>query len=144
MRKGIFAPYTKQQAIRILRNYFGFTTDKAEQEVQRLSACVVRDGLDVSKYLYTWENKALSGIKGDTQELNMLYPFYQAITLDAVMKSFKQVYPERDIMIYHCNIFGEKAIVTAEFPDGTFYFVVTERSVSSAYRSFEDAQKAIG
>ncbi len=144
MRKGVFAPYTKQQAVRILRNYFGFTRDKAEQEVLRLSACVVRDGLDVSKYLYIWENKALSGITGAIQELNMLYPFYQAITLDAAIKSFKKVYSERDIMVNNCNIFGEKAIVTAEFPDGTFYFVVTERSVSSAYRSFEDAQKAIG
>ena len=33
-------------------------------------------------------------------------------------------------------------IIQSDMPDGTFYFRVTENSVSSAYKSKEDADRA--
>ncbi len=75
MKKGVFKPYTKENAITILRKYFNMTKEQAFLECERLSACVVRDGLDVAKYLYKWENKVLAGQKGDIKELYILYPY---------------------------------------------------------------------
>ena len=77
MRKGVFNPYTKVQAIKIVKKYFDIPNDMAESEIERLAACVVRDSLDVAKYLYVWETKINQGIKGNINELYSLYPYYQ-------------------------------------------------------------------
>lgn len=57
-------------------------------------------------------------------------------------KLFNRVYPE-----FYANILGvsrdkSALIIECEFPDGTFYFRVDDNTVSHAYKSKEDADKA--
>ena len=155
MKKGLFAPYTKQQAIVIIRKYFGISATKAEDEVERLAACVVRDGLNANKYLYLWETKVKQNQKGDIQELYVLYPFYatpvnsvqtkqQNSNRSILISSFRKVYPEKEIIVINCHIQNNKGIIEASFPDGVYYFVVTENSVSSSYNSLKEAKNSMG
>lgn len=58
-------------------------------------------------------------------------------------KMFKSVYPERDIYAYAKEIDGENCLVTADFPDGRFYFVVSQNCVSASYNSEEQAVKSV-
>ena len=74
MRRGVFKPYTKERAVQILRGYFNLSAQEADKEVERLGACVVRDGLSANKYLYDWENKMRVGKTGNINELHILYP----------------------------------------------------------------------
>ena len=77
MKKNVLKPYTKARAISILRRYFWLRQKDAEAEVERLSACVVRDGLSVASYLYNWECAIQQGRSGNITELHMLYPYEQ-------------------------------------------------------------------
>ena len=77
MRRNVFKPYTKSRTESILRAYFNLSKLQADMEIERLSACVVRDNLDVPKYLELWESKLDRGTKGNIRELYSLYPFYQ-------------------------------------------------------------------
>ncbi len=77
MRKGVFKPYTKQRVVEILRQYFQLSKEEAEKECERLAACVVRDCLDASKYIYLWETSAIRGGHGIIDELHILYPANQ-------------------------------------------------------------------
>ena len=61
--------------------------------------------------------------------------------IDACKRSFNRVYPE-----FHAFPLGvaqnkQELIFECEFPDGVFWFRVNERSVSSAYKSKEDADR---
>ena len=62
---------------------------------------------------------------------------------DAAIKEFRRIYPEDFIQIFSVEEIGENYIFGVDFPDGTFYFVVTEYSVSSSYNSFDEAKRAI-
>ena len=75
MKRGVFKPYTKERAVQILRGYFNLSAQEADKEVERLGACVVRDGLSANKYLYDWENKMRVGKTGNINELHILYPY---------------------------------------------------------------------
>ncbi len=147
MRRGVFKPYTKAEVVEILRLYFLLSIKEAESETERLASCVVRDGLNAVRYLQMWEAKLKKGVHGDINELRMLYPYYQAIqpqkgiSTDDLINSFRRVYPEREVVITRCDLYGVKGIIVAEFPDGLFYFVVSANSVSSAYRSLSEAQR---
>lgn len=79
MRRGVFKPYTKERAVRILRGYFKLTAADAEREAERLGACVVRDGLSANKHLCAWESKMRVGKVGNINELLILYPANQRI-----------------------------------------------------------------
>lgn len=78
MTKNVLKPYTKAKAVLILRRYFGLRQKDAEAEVERLSACVVRDGLSAASYLYNWECAVQQGRSGNITELHRLYPYEQA------------------------------------------------------------------
>ena len=61
--------------------------------------------------------------------------------IEACKKSFARVYPEfRPIML---GVSRDKTCLIAEceFPDGTFYFRVSQNSVSSSYNTKEDADR---
>ena len=58
-----------------------------------------------------------------------------------VIKSFRRVYPEKEISITICERLDDIGFVQATFPDGTFYFAVSENTVSPAYGSLNDAKK---
>lgn len=61
--------------------------------------------------------------------------------IDACRKQFLRVYPEfRPHFLGACKN-KQALIVECEFPDGTFYFTVTENSISSAYNTKEDADR---
>ena len=61
---------------------------------------------------------------------------------EACKKQFRSVYPE--FRPYFLGVSQDKTslITEVEFPDGTFYFRVTEDSVSYSYKTAEDADRA--
>ena len=77
-KRRVFAPYTKAQARKIVHDYFMLSGKDTDMEVERLEACAIRDGLDVGKYLYDWQNKWASGYRGNIRELQILYPYYSS------------------------------------------------------------------
>lgn len=62
---------------------------------------------------------------------------------DAAIKEFRRIYPEDFISIFYTEEIGEWWIIGADFPDGSFYFVITEDSVSSAYNDYDSAKRSI-
>ncbi len=61
------------------------------------------------------------------------------IDKNTAIKMFNRIYPEfRGIIVAETN---DGVIIEADFPDGTFYFKVTENMVSSSYNTLEDAKK---
>lgn len=57
---------------------------------------------------------------------------------------FRHIYPESDVHIIDTMVFpnkDNKAIIQAAFPDGEFFFIVDEHSVSSSYNSLDDAKR---
>ena len=58
-----------------------------------------------------------------------------------VIKSFRRVYPEKEIIMTVCERLENIGFVRASFPDGTFYFAVSENTVSPAYGSLNDVKK---
>lgn len=61
--------------------------------------------------------------------------------VEACKKSFARVYPEFRPIILGVSQDKTCLIVECEFPDGTFYFRVSENSVSSSYNTAEDADR---
>lgn len=65
------------------------------------------------------------------------------VTVATLIKSFRNVYPERSVIPGYIEpLDDEKGIVEGKFPDGTFFFIVSENSVSSSYDTFERAKTA--
>lgn len=62
--------------------------------------------------------------------------------IEECKKSFKRVYPEFRPYLLGASRDRTCIIVECEMPDGTFYFRVTENSVSSSYNTAEDADRA--
>jgi hypothetical protein len=62
--------------------------------------------------------------------------------IEACKKSFARVYPEFRPYLLGASQDRTCIIVECEMPDGTFYFRVTENSVSSSYNTAEDADRA--
>lgn len=71
------------------------------------------------------------------------------MTRDDAIKQFRRIYPEREISAFaeafNPDKKGEASnfIITADFPDGTFYFTVDSYSVSSSYNTKEDAKRSL-
>ena len=62
------------------------------------------------------------------------------VFMDEIIKSFRKVYPEENIEIVKTEgLWPNRYLITADFPDGRFYFLVTPNSVSSAFDSREKA-----
>lgn len=61
--------------------------------------------------------------------------------IEACTKRIKSIYPE--FRPYFLGVSKDKTclITAVDFPDGTFFFRVSENSVSSAYNSVEDADR---
>jgi len=60
------------------------------------------------------------------------------------IKTFKRIYPEDFIRVLRVNIIDENtAILGTAFPDGLFFFVVGNGSVSSSYNSEDEAMRYI-
>lgn len=55
-----------------------------------------------------------------------------------IITEFKRVYPEFYPSIIETT--ENAGIVETDFPDGTFYFIVTKNSVSASYNSLESAR----
>mgnify|MGYP000641551136 CR=1 FL=1 len=62
-------------------------------------------------------------------------------TIEECKKSFSKVYPEFKPLILGVTRDKQHVVVECEFPDGTFWFRVTENTVSNAYKSKEDADR---
>lgn len=62
-------------------------------------------------------------------------------TVESCRKQFLRVYPEFRPYFIGCSQDKQALIAEVYFPDGTFYFRVTERSVSAAYKNKEDADR---
>lgn len=60
---------------------------------------------------------------------------------DECKKSFRKVYPEFTPIVLGVCRDKQNVLIQSDFPDGTFYFRVNERSVSAAYNSLEDADR---
>jgi hypothetical protein len=58
-----------------------------------------------------------------------------------VIKSFRRVYPEKEVITTVCERLENIGFVQASFADGTFYFAVSENTVSPAYGSLNDVKK---
>lgn len=61
--------------------------------------------------------------------------------IEASKKSFRRVYPEFTPIPLGASQDRCYVLIQCDFPDGTFYFRVNENSVSSAYKSLEDADR---
>jgi len=61
--------------------------------------------------------------------------------LEECKKSFKKIYPEFISRPLGVSQDKMSVIFECDFPDGTFYFRVTENSVSHSYRIKEDADR---
>lgn len=57
------------------------------------------------------------------------------------IRTFKRVYPEPEINIIDIKLFKNNCIMTVEFPDGIFYFVVDDNTISHSYKNFDDAKR---
>ena len=75
MKRGVFYPYTKVQAIKILREYFNITKKEAEEECFKLAYCALSDGLSVNVYFQDWSSKLSAGKKGNINELYKVYQY---------------------------------------------------------------------
>ena len=71
------------------------------------------------------------------------------MTRDEAMKQFKRIYPEREVRAFveaiNPDENGEAVnfLVTADLPDGTYYFIVDRYSTSASYNTAEDAKRSI-
>lgn len=61
--------------------------------------------------------------------------------MEECKKQFNRIYPEFRGHPIGASQDRTSVIFECEFPDGTFFFRVTEDSVSSAYKSAEDADR---
>lgn len=61
--------------------------------------------------------------------------------IDECKKSFRRVYPEFTPIVLGASKDRRSVIIQCDFPDGTYYFRVDERSVSSGYKSLDDADR---
>ena len=56
------------------------------------------------------------------------------------MKSFRRVYPEREVTIEeNYTVDSKHNAIRAGFPDGSFWFIVTDRTVSESFDSLKEA-----
>jgi len=69
MQRGVFRPYTKEKALKIVKAYFNLTTGAAEAEIERLENCAIYDGLDIGSLLCLWYSKLAQNLRGDRREL---------------------------------------------------------------------------
>lgn len=61
--------------------------------------------------------------------------------IDECKKSFRRVYPEFTSIVLCASKDKCNVIIKCDFPDGTYYFSVDEKSVSSGYKSLDDADR---
>lgn len=61
---------------------------------------------------------------------------------DAI-RFFKQIYPENYILGSIEKVVDDKVILRSIFPDNTYYFVVSNNSVSHAYNTINEAEQSI-
>ena len=54
---------------------------------------------------------------------------------------FKRIYPENFVRVTEVSEVGKAAVITADFPDGKFYFAATKGEVSPSYDTFDKAKK---
>lgn len=54
---------------------------------------------------------------------------------------FKRVYPEPEITILDILMLDNNCIMTVDFPDGIFYFVVDDYTISNGYKNLDDAKR---
>lgn len=54
---------------------------------------------------------------------------------------FKRIYPEPEITIVDILMLDHNCIMTVDFPDGIFYFIVDEKTVSNGYKNIDDAKR---
>lgn len=60
------------------------------------------------------------------------------------LKTFKHVYHENSITVLHAEQIDEKNwLIKADFPDGVFYFTVSEKTVSNSYNNADSAIKSL-
>ena len=57
------------------------------------------------------------------------------------LKQFKRIYPEFRSRVIGISQDKLYCIIECDFPDGTFYFRVDERTISSSYDTKEEADK---
>lgn len=61
--------------------------------------------------------------------------------VESCKKNFSRIYPEfKPIVLGVCSD-KTSIIIQCDFPDGTFYFRVTENMVSHSYNTREDADR---
>lgn len=65
------------------------------------------------------------------------------MTKDQAIQEFRRIYPEDFISIFFTEEIGEWWIIGADFPDGSFYFVVNDYSVSSSFDDYDSAKRSI-
>lgn len=63
--------------------------------------------------------------------------------LESCRKQCLRVYPEYPAHFLGVSQDKESLIAEITFPDGTFYFRVTENSVSSAYNTLDEADQYV-
>lgn len=56
-------------------------------------------------------------------------------------KSFRRVYPEFTPIVLGASKDRCNVIIQCDFPDGTYYFRVDEKSVSTGYKSLDEADR---
>lgn len=61
--------------------------------------------------------------------------------IEECKKQIKRIYPEFRYRLLGASKDKTALIAEIDFPDGIFYFRVDERSISSAYRTVEDADR---
>lgn len=60
------------------------------------------------------------------------------------LKTFKHVYHENSITVLHTEQIDEKNwLIEADFPDGIFYFTVSENTVSNSYNDADSAIRSV-
>lgn len=67
--------------------------------------------------------------------------FIDEIVIEQAKRQFLKVYPEYMPIVIGASQDKDHVIIKCHFPDGTFYFRVHYDSVSTAYRTLEDADR---
>ena len=61
------------------------------------------------------------------------------MTKTEAINEFRTIYPEKEVHINYCVKVNDKYLISTTFPDGDFYFIVSNNSISCGYATKEMA-----
>jgi hypothetical protein len=109
-----------------VRSYNIGTSDYSKHEIQPWSI---------------WKEYHLNPWDADIVKRVLRNKEVEGMTPEEARKMFKRIYPETFVKIVRLEQVEERYIIQATFPDGNYWFIVDDCSVSNSYDSYSDARR---